>query len=382
MNEERALAGEKLFVNARNSTAGTLKLQDPSIVATRPLSIFTYFLRSPDVQLTSHSENLALLQRLGFVVNEYKRECRTIKDVIAFCDEFSVKRDQLPYDIDGVVVKIDSLAQQETLGAVAKSPRWAIAYKFPAQQVETVLIGITLQVGRVGTVTPVAELTPVFVGGSTVGRATLHNEDYIRELDLRVGDTVVVEKGGDVIPKVSGVRLEKRPSGTKPFVMPRECPECGSSTIRPKGEAAWYCENLECPAQIRGRIAHFTHRGAMDIEGFGEALIDAVVREGRVHTIADIYSLKKENIALLERMGSPEQATALRHEYDAFAASRPDFATLHAPAANTGPDGLICRRGPGVTGNTILLEYDSIPDQQAQALNARQIAFLVGQLHP
>jgi DNA ligase (NAD+) len=311
MNEERALAGEKLFVNARNSTAGTLKLQDPSIVATRPLSIFTYFLRSPDVQLTSHSENLALLQRLGFVVNKYKRECRTIKDVIAFCDEFSVKRDQLPYDIDGVVVKIDSLEQQETLGAVAKSPRWAIAYKFPAQQVETVLIGITLQVGRVGTVTPVAELTPVFVGGSTVSRATLHNEDYIRELDLRIGDTVVVEKGGDVIPKVSGVRLEKRRSGTKPFVMPRKCPECGSSTIRPEGEAAWYCENLECSAQIRGRIAHFTHRGAMDIEGFGEALIDAVVCEGLVHTIADIYSLKKENIAVLERMGEKSAANVM-----------------------------------------------------------------------
>ena len=311
MNEERALAGDKLFVNARNSTAGTLKLQDPSIVATRPLSIFTYFLRSPDVQLTSHSENLALLQRLGFVVNEHKCVCRTIKEVIAFCDEYAVERDQLPYDIDGVVVKVDDIAQQETLGAVAKSPRWAIAYKFPAQQVETVLNGITLQVGRVGTVTPVAELMPVFVGGSTVSRATLHNEDYIRELDLRIGDTVVVEKGGDVIPKVSGVRLEKRPPGTTPFVMPRKCPECESPAIRPEGEAAWYCENLECPAQIRGRIAHFTHRGAMDIEGFGEALIDAVVREGLVHTIADLYSLKKKNVATLERMGEKSAANVM-----------------------------------------------------------------------
>ena len=311
MNEERALAGDKLFVNARNSTAGTLKLQDPSIVAARPLSMFTYFLRSPDVPLTSHSENLALLQQLGFVVNEHKRVCRTIREVIAFCDEYAVKRDQLPYDIDGVVVKVDAIAQQELLGAVAKSPRWAIAYKFPAQQVETVLNGITLQVGRVGTITPVAELMPVFVGGSTISRATLHNEDYIRELDLRIGDTVVVEKGGDVIPKVSGVRLEKRPSGTKPFVMPRQCPECGSPAIRPEGEVAWYCENLECPAQIRGRIAHFTHRGAMDIEGFGEALIDAVVREGLVHTIADIYSLKKKNVATLERMGEKSAANVM-----------------------------------------------------------------------
>jgi DNA ligase (NAD+) len=186
---------------------------------------------------------------------------------------------------------------------VAKSPRWAIAYKFPAQKVETKLKGITLQVGRVGTITPVAELEPVFVGGTTVSRATLHNEDYIKELDLRIGDTVVVEKGGDVIPKVSAVSLSKRDKSAKPFGMPKQCPECSSKIFRPEGEAAYYCENSECPAQVRGRIEHFSHRGAMDIEGLGEAVIDMLVKENLIHNIADVYSLKKSQIVPLERMG-------------------------------------------------------------------------------
>jgi len=303
MNAERELAGEKLFVNARNSTSGTLKLQDPKIVAMRRLNMFSYFLRSDDVVLKSHYENLRLLKTMGFVVNEHIRVCNTIRDVKTFCDEWKDRRDSLPYDIDGVVVKIDSIRQQEALGAVAKSPRWAIAYKFPAQKVETKLKGITLQVGRVGTITPVAELEPVFVGGTTVSRATLHNEDYIHELDLRVGDTVVVEKGGDVIPKVSAVNAAKREKSSKPFVMPKECPECGSRIYRPEGEAAYYCENSECPAQVRGRIEHFAHRGAMDIEGLGEAVIDLLVNEQLIHTLADIYSLKKNQIVPLERMG-------------------------------------------------------------------------------
>ena len=303
MNAERELAGEKLFVNARNSTSGTLKLQDPKIVATRRLNMFSYFLRSDDVSLKSHYENLDLLKKMGFVVNEYIRLCKTIRDVKNFCDEWKERRESLPYDIDGIVVKVDSIRQQETLGAVAKSPRWAIAYKFPAQKVETKLKGITLQVGRVGTITPVAELEPTFVGGTTVSRATLHNEDYIKELDLRVGDTVVVEKGGDVIPKVSAVNAAKREKGSKPFVMPKECPVCGSRIYRPEGEAAYYCENSECPAQVRGRIEHFAHRGAMDIEGLGEAVIDLLVNEQIIHTLADIYFLKKNQIVPLERMG-------------------------------------------------------------------------------
>ena len=302
MNEERELAGEKLFVNARNSTSGTLKLQDPKIVASRPLNMFSYFLRTDDVELKSHYDNLQLLREMGFVVNEHVRACTDIAEVMKFCDEWEERREDLPYDIDGVVVKVDSLRQQESLGAVAKSPRWAIAYKFPAQKVETKLKGITLQVGRIGTITPVAELEPVFVGGTTVSRATLHNEDYIEELGLRVGDTVVVEKGGDVIPKVSDVNKSKE-RGPKKFEMPSTCPVCGSKIYRPEGEAAYYCENAECPAQIRGRIEHFAHRGAMDIEGLGEAMIDLLVRSDLIHNAADVYALKKNQLVPLERMG-------------------------------------------------------------------------------
>ncbi len=303
MNSERELAGEKLFVNARNSTSGTLKLQDPKIVAARRLNMFSYFLRSDDVSLKSHYENLQMLKEMGFVVNENIRICKTIREVKNFCDEWKDRRQSLPYDIDGVVVKVDSIRQQDALGAVAKSPRWAIAYKFPAQKVETKLLGITLQVGRVGTITPVAEMEPVFVGGTTVSRATLHNEDYINELDLRIGDTVTVEKGGDVIPKVSAVNTAKREKSSRPFAMPKVCPECGSKIYRPEGEAAYYCENSECPAQVRGRIEHFAHRGAMDIEGLGEAVIDLLVNEKLIYTLADIYSLKKEQLVPLERMG-------------------------------------------------------------------------------
>lgn len=303
MNSRQEELGEKTFVNARNSTSGTLKLQDPKIVAQRKLSMFAYYLRTTDIPLRSHYENLQLLKKLGFVVNEHIRLCNTIAEVKAYCDEWGMKRASLPYDIDGVVVKVDSLAQQEELGAVAKSPRWAIAYKYPAEKVETILKDITLQVGRVGTITPVAELQPVFVGGTTVSRATLHNEDYIKELDIRIGDTVYVEKGGDVIPKVSGVNISKRPKNSSPFKFPTKCPECGSKIFRPEGEAAYYCENFECPAQVRGRIEHFAQRRAMNIEGLGEAIIDLLVSQGLIHNVADIYDLKKEQIASLERMG-------------------------------------------------------------------------------
>lgn len=303
MNKKQQELGEKTFVNARNTTSGTLKLQDSKIVAQRKLRMFAYYLRTTDVNLKSHFENLQLLKRLGFVVNNNTMLCPTIADVKNFCDQWQTKRASLPYDIDGVVIKVNSLAQQDELGAVAKSPRWAIAYKFPAEQVETTVKGITLQVGRIGTITPVAELEPVFVGGSTVSRATLHNEDYIKELDIRIGDTVYVEKGGDVIPKVSGVNVKKRPKNSTPFKFPGRCPECGSKIFRPEGEAAYYCENFECPAQVRGRIEHFVQRRAMNIEGLGEAIIDLLVKENLIHNVADIYDLKKEQIANLERMG-------------------------------------------------------------------------------
>ena len=306
MNEERDLAGEKMFINPRNSAAGTLKLQDPKIVASRPLKFFAYYIRSEMVELSSHYENLKLLRTLGFPVSEHARLCGSIGDVIEYWKEWEERREDLPYDIDGVVVKVDSLRQQDRLGAIAKSPRWAIAFKFAARQATTVLREVTLQVGRVGTVTPVAELEPVFIGGTTVSRATLHIEDYIKELDIRPGDTVVVEKGGDVIPKVSGVNLQRRTSGAAPFSMPNVCPECGSRIFRPEGEANYYCENGDCPAQVKGRIQHFAHRGAMDIEGLGEAVVDQLVNAGFVRTYTDLYELhkKREQLVSLERWGA------------------------------------------------------------------------------
>jgi len=305
MNADRERATEKLFINPRNSAAGTLKLQDPKTVAGRPLNFVAYYLRSPGEELSGHHDNLKILRDLGFPVSQHAKVCKNVESVMEYWRDWELRRDSLPYDIDGVVVKVDSLAQQARLGMIAKSPRWAIAFKFAARQETTLLKEIKLQVGRVGTITPVAELEPVFVGGSTVSRATLHNEDYVKELDIRPGDTVVVEKGGDVIPKVSSVVKEKRPPGTKPFAMPNKCPECGSRISRPEEEASYYCENSECPAQIRARIEHFAHRGAMDIEGLGEAVVDQLVSLGFVHNYADLYELhkRKGELVNLERWG-------------------------------------------------------------------------------
>jgi DNA ligase (NAD+) len=305
MNEERELAGEKSFINPRNSAAGTLKLRDPKTVAGRPLNFISYYLRVDGASLSSHQGNLKILREIGFPVSDHTRLSKDVEGVITYWREWENRRESLPYDIDGVVVKVDNLQQQEQLGTISKSPRWAIAFKFAARQAATVLKEITLQVGRLGTITPVANLEPVFVGGSTVSRATLHNEDYIKELDIRAGDTVVVEKGGDVIPKVSAVVKEKRRSGTKAFSMPGKCPECSSRISRPEGEASYYCENSECPAQIRGRIEHFAHRGAMDIEGLGEAIVDQLVSLEFVSNVADLYELhrKKDKLVSLERWG-------------------------------------------------------------------------------
>jgi DNA ligase (NAD+) len=305
MNRQRESAGEKPFINPRNATAGTLKMQDPKIVASRPIKMFAYLLFAPDTGLRSQFENLEILRELGFPVNEHSRKCETIDDVVAFWRTWEEKRESLPYDIDGIVVKVDSLEQQRDLGNIAKSPRWAIAFKFTSRKAQTRLRNIALQVGRVGTVTPVADLEPVFLGGTTVSRATLHNIDYIRDLDLRIGDTVIVEKGGDVIPKVSGIVPDLRPRGTRPFEMPRQCPECGSRIYRSEGEANYFCENAECPAQVKGRIEHFARRGAMDIEGLGEVVVEQLVSHGFVRNCADLYSLtdhRKELVAI-ERWG-------------------------------------------------------------------------------
>jgi DNA ligase (NAD+) len=305
MNAAREKAGEKTFVNPRNATAGTLKLQDPALVAGRPLKMYAYTLFASGHRATSHFENLGLLRDLGFPVNEHARLCGSIDEVVRFWQGWEERRSTLPYEIDGIVVKVDSLAAQDRLGTIAKSPRWAIAFKFSPRQAQTLLRGIAIQVGRTGAVTPVAELEPVFVGGSTVSRATLHNTDYIAELDLRTGDTVVVEKGGDVIPKISAVVPEKRPRGSRPFVMPATCPDCGSPLYREEGEANFYCENAECPAQVRGRLEHFAHRGAMDIDGLGEAAVDQLVTLKLVSTCADLYDLRRHRKTLvgLERWG-------------------------------------------------------------------------------
>jgi DNA ligase (NAD+) len=305
MNAQRARAGEKTFINPRNATAGTLKLQDPKLVAERPLQVFAYALDAPLARLESHGESLALLRKLGFRVNPAHKTSRTIDDVVSFWKEWERRRDSLPYDIDGVVVKVDSLRQRDLLGTIAKSPRWAIAFKFSPRKAETRLTGISLQVGRVGTITPVAILEPVFVGGSTVSRATLHNIDYITELDLRLEDTVIVEKGGDVIPKVSGTVPGKRERGSKPFTMPTRCPVCSSRIHRPEGEVNYYCDNAQCPAQLKGRIEHFACRTAMDIEGLGEAVVDQLVSLGLVRDCADLYHLQRHRKTLigLERWG-------------------------------------------------------------------------------
>jgi DNA ligase (NAD+) len=308
MNEERQLSGEKMFVNPRNSTAGTLKLQDPKMVAQRPLNFISYFLHTEDVSLIGHYENLLLLRELGFPTSQHTKLCSSIGEVIEYWKEWERRRDELPYDIDGVVVKLDSLHQQEQLGAVAKSPRWAVAFKFASRQAETRLNVIRLQVGRLGTMTPVADLEPVFLGGSTVSHATLHNEDYIRELDIRTDDIVIVEKGGDVIPKVSAVVKKKRPHGTKPFKFPNECPECHSRLFRLEGDANYYCENSDCPAQVKGRIEHFASRGAMDIEGLGEAIVDQFVHLGFLKNCADLYDLNTQRSALLSLEGWGEKS--------------------------------------------------------------------------
>jgi DNA ligase (NAD+) len=309
INAEREREGEKLFANPRNSTAGSLKMQDSALVAERRISAFVYTLLVDDpapLTMATQHEALAWMRTQGLPVNPHTRVCATIEDVKSYCDEWEQQRGSLPYEIDGVVVKVDRLDQQVRLGSIARSPRWAIAYKFAARQARTVLRAVTFQVGRTGAVTPVAELEPVALAGSTISRATLHNEDFVRSLDIRIGDTVVIEKGGDVIPKVSAVDLEQRAAESVPFSFITQCPVCDSALVRPESEAAWYCENPECPAQIRGRLEHFASRGAMDIEGLGSAIIDVLVASGFVSTPADLYDLHLHADALvsLDRFGA------------------------------------------------------------------------------
>lgn len=305
LNEEREEKGERLFANPRNSSAGTLKLQDPQLVARRPLNMFAYTLISVEENYESQYENLLMLKKLGFNVNPEFKLCKNIDAVIEACRKLEEKRNTLEYEVDGAVIKLNSLRQQKILGNIAKSPRWAVAFKFKAKQAITRLHKITWQVGRIGTLTPVAELDPVFLAGSTISRATLHNMDEIKRKDIREGDKVIIEKGGDVIPKIVSVVKEERLSKSKPVQPPKNCPVCKSPLFKPPEEVAYYCENTECPAQIKGRLEHFSARGAMDIEGLGSALINLFVEMGFLHTYADIYDLKnrREELIAIERLG-------------------------------------------------------------------------------
>ncbi|MCS6805259.1 MAG: NAD-dependent DNA ligase LigA [Acidobacteriota bacterium] len=304
LNQERADAGEPLFANPRNAAAGTLKLLDPQLVAQRRLDLFCYELwLNNEHPFATHWESLQWLKEAGFKVNPASRRCRSIDEVIEHYEQFRQQRDELGYEVDGTVVKVDETTLQDELGATAKAPRWAMAYKFPARQATTRVKDIIVQVGRTGALTPVAVLEPVEIGGVTVSRSTLHNEDEIARLRLMVGDWVLVERSGDVIPKVVKVIESKRSGREKPFVMPDRCPVCGSSVVRPEGEAIRRCLSAECPARLKASLAFFAHRRAMDIEGLGEALIEQLVDRKLVTSLADLYRLRLEDLVPLERMG-------------------------------------------------------------------------------
>ena len=306
-NEERELNGERrleLFVNPRNTASGAMKQLDPRQVAERGLELFLYsFARISGGEPKTHSEALALMGDLGLRTNPEIRRCASIDEALAQCAALQEKRHQLDYDIDGVVIKVDSLSLQRELGFTSKFPRWAIAYKFPAERVTTRLLAIDVQVGRTGKLTPVAHLAPAFVGGTTVSRATLHNAEEIARKDVRVGDLVVIERGGEVIPKVVEVVMSERPEGSAPFVMPEACPVCGTHVAPIAGEVDLRCPNASCNAQIEERIKHYARRQAMDIEGLGDKLVAALVASGAVKNIADLYSLDAASLAQLERMG-------------------------------------------------------------------------------
>ncbi len=301
-NEERLAAGLAPFANPRNAAAGSLRVLDPSITASRKLDFFSYFLFAHGAPLLqSQWKSLDQLEAMGFKVNPRRKLCPDIESLVEFCREWEQKRDTLPYEIDGVVAKVDSVEQQNRLGWTAKAPRWAIAYKFAARQEQTVVEDIGVQVGRTGALTPVAHLKPVNVGGVTVARATLHNEDEIERLGLKIGDTVLVERSGDVIPKV--VRVIQEGQHRRAFKMPSHCPVCGGEVVRAEGEAAARCINTNCPARLKESILHFAARGVMDIDGMGDALVDQLVDRGLVKNVADIYQLNAAQLMELERMG-------------------------------------------------------------------------------
>src|ERR1035437_2569399 len=313
LNDERIKAEITPFANPRNAAAGTLKLLDPRIVASRSLDCMVYFLLAEELPHNNHYDNLKEAAGWGFNVAESIRLCKNIDEVIHFITYWESERKNLPYDTDGVVIKVNSLSQQRDLGYTAKSPRWAIAYKYKAEEATTRLLSITFQVGRTGAVTPVANLEPVLLSGSTVKRATLHNEDQIALLDLHLNDMVYVEKGGEIIPKIVGVDHSYRNENSKKIVFISNCPECGTALIKNEGEANYFCPNyLHCPPQIKGRIEHFISRKAMNIDGLGEETIDLLFNKNLVKNISDLYDLRMDQLVPLERLGEKSAAHIIK----------------------------------------------------------------------
>ncbi len=297
------MQGEKTFANARNSASGTLRMLDSQIVASRRLDMFPYdAFTGTSKMFATHWENFEWCERNGFHVNPHRALCRDFDELVAFINEMETTRDSLDYEIDGVVIKVNSTALQDEFGATSKSPRWAIAYKYPARQATTKLLGIEVSVGRTGALTPIALLKPTLLAGTTVARASLHNEDEIKRLDLKIGDYVLIEKSGEIIPQVLQNIPSKRTGGEENFTFPAKCPVCRWDAVRPEGEAVRRCINPDCPAKIKGRIAYFASRRAMDIEGLGEVLINTLVDNGMINDVADLYKLTVEQIAALDRM--------------------------------------------------------------------------------
>ena len=318
LNAGRDDRGLARFANPRNAAAGSLRVLEPQITAARRLDYFAYLLLVDGKPAQeSHWESLDDLARMGFKVNPNRRLCANVEEALAFCAEWDARRDDLPYEIDGIVLKVDSVEQQRALASTAKAPRWAIAFKYPARQAVTAVEDIELQVGRTGALTPVARLKPVVVGGVTVANATLHNEDEIERLGLQIGDDVVIERSGDVIPKV--VRVHAQGSYRRKFQMPSQCPVCGGAVVREEGEAASRCINTNCPKRLKESILHFASRGVMNIDGVGEALVDQLVDKGIVASVADLYDLTAEKLLTLDRMGPKSAANVLRNIGDSKA---------------------------------------------------------------
>ncbi len=315
LNQEQEKQGRALFANPRNAASGSIRQLDPREVAARRLDAFLYYIyvdgREPETQWDS----LQRLKELGLKINPHSRRCPDLQDAIDFWEEFREKRDRLDYDVDGIVIKVDAVEQRNALGTTAKSPRWAISFKFPARQATTKVREIHVQVGRTGALTPVAVLEPVKLSGITITRSTLHNEGEIERKDIRVGDWVLLERSGDVIPRVVAAMKDRRTGKEKKFVFPLRCPVCGSATFRPEGEAISRCTNLSCPARLRESLLHFASRRAMNIEGLGDALVDQLLAKRLVGTIPDIYSLRFEDLVELERMG-PKSAQNLLEEIE------------------------------------------------------------------